>query len=185
MNERNDSLLEIAVNLMKRKKKPQTLKSMLNEIFERKGIEQTEQAVAQFEVDFMLSGLFIYCGEDKDKNQLWDLKERQPSSLLDKDGGVLDLYEDDEEATKNELRDDVDFADKNVDDYINDDEIDKKDDEDDIEEELGLVGEDEETSEIDSDDMNRSYGDDEDEYEDIDEEDEEDDIEEALRKQRK
>ena len=185
MNERNDSLLEIAVNLMKWKKKPQTLKSMLNEIFERKGIEQTEQAVAQFEVDFMLSGLFIYCSEDKDKNQLWDLKERQPSSLLDKDGGVLDLYEDDEEATKNELRDDVDFADKNVDDYINDDEIDKKDDEDDIEEELGLVGEDEETSEIDSDDMNRSYVDDEDEYEDIDEEDEEDDIEEALRKQRK
>ena len=185
MNERNDSLLEIAVKLMKKKKKPQTLKSMLNEIFERKGIEQTEQAVAQFEVDFMLSGLFIYCGEDKDKNQLWDLKERQPSSLLDKDGGVLDLYEDDEEATKNELRDDVDFADKNVDDYINDDEIDKKDDEDDIEEELGLVGEDEETSEIDSDDMNRSYVDDEDEYEDIDEEDEEDDIEEALRKQRK
>ena len=185
MNERNDSLLEIAVNLMKRKKKPQTLKSMLNEIFERKGIEQTEQAVAQFEVDFMLSGLFIYCGEDKDKNQVWDLKERQPSSLLDKDGGVLDLYEDDEEATKNELRDDVDFADKNVDAYITDDEIDKKDDEDDIEEELGLVGEDEETSEIDSDDMNRSYEDDEDEYEDIDEEDEEDDIEEALRKQRK
>ncbi len=184
MNEKNDSLLEIAVNLMKRKKKPQTLKSMLNEIFDRKGIEKTDQAVAQFEVDFMLSGLFIYCGEDKDKNQLWDLKERQPSSLLDKDGGVLDLYENDEEATKNELRDDVDFSDKNVDEYINDDELESKEEEDDIGEELGLVDEDEETSEIESDSLNRVYIEDDDEEE-FEEEDDEDDIEEALRKQKK
>ena len=128
---------------------------------------------------------FHFSGEDKDKNQLWDLKERQPSSLLDKDGGVLDLYENDEEATKNELRDDVDFVDKNVDDYINDDEIDKKEDEDDIEEELGLVVDDEETSEIDSDDLNRSYDDEDEEYDDFDDEEDEDDIEEALRKQKK
>lgn len=184
MNEKNDSLLEIAVALMKRKKKPQTLKSMLNEIFERKGMEQDEQAVAQFEVDFMLSGLFIYCGEDKDQNQLWDLKERQPSSLLDKDGGYLDLYEDDEEVTKNELRDDTDYAEKNVDEYISDDELEKKDEEDDIEEELGLVDDEVDTVEIDSSELNREEYDD-DELEEEDEEDEEDDIEEALRKQKK
>lgn len=184
MNEKNDSLLEIAVALMKRKKKPQTLKSMLNEIFERKGIEQDEQAVAQFEVDFMLSGLFIYCGEDKDQNQLWDLKERQPSSLLDKDGGYLDLYEDDEEVTKNELRDDTDYAEKNVDEYISDDELEKKDEEDDIEEELGLVDDEVDTVEIDSSELNREEYDD-DELEEEDEEDDEDDIEEALRKQKK
>lgn len=184
MNEKNDSLLEIAVALMKRKKKPQTLKSMLNEIFERKGIEQDEQTVAQFEVDFMLSGLFIYCGEDKDQNQLWDLKERQPSSLLDKDGGYLDLYEDDEEVTKNELRDDTDYAEKNVDEYISDDELEKKDEEDDIEEELGLVDDEVDTVEIDSSELNREEYD-EDELEEEDEEDDEDDIEEALRKQGK
>ena len=184
MNEKNDSLLEIAVALMKRKKKPQTLKSMLNEIFERKGIEQDEQAVTQFEVDFMLSGLFIYCGEDKDQNQLWDLKERQPSSLLDKDGGYLDLYEDDEEVTKNELRDDTDYAEKNVDEYISDDELEKKDEEDDIEEELGLVDDEVDTVEIDSSELNRDEYDD-DELEEEDEEDDEDDIEEALRKQKK
>ena len=183
MNEKNDSLLEIAVALMKRKKKPQTLKSMLNEIFERKGMEQDEQAVAQFEVDFMLSGLFIYCGEDKDQNQLWDLKERQPSSLLDKDGGFIDEYEKDEEVTKNELGNDTEYAEKSVDEYISDDELDKKEEEDDIEEELGLVEDDEETAEIDSSELNGSY--DEDEEEEIAEEDDEDDIEEALRKQKK
>lgn len=182
MNEINDSLLEIAVALMKRKKKPQTLESMLDEVFQKKGMAKDDQTVAQFEVDFMLSGLFIYCGEDKDKNQLWDLKERQPSSLLDKDGGYLDLYENDEEVIKNELKDDTLYTDKNVDEFINDDDIEDKEEEDDIEEEIrnGMVDDEGETQEIDSSEF-QEY----EEEEEVDEEEEEDDIEEAIRKQKK
>jgi DNA-directed RNA polymerase delta subunit len=49
MNDRNDSLLEIATSLMKRKKKPQTLDSILEEVFQKKGIaEADDNVVAQF-----------------------------------------------------------------------------------------------------------------------------------------
>lgn len=181
MNDRNDSLLEIATSLMKRKKKPQTLDSILAETFQKKGIaEADDNVIAQFEVDFMLSGTFIYCGEDKNGNQLWDLKERQPSSLLDKDGGYLeDLYADDEDVIKNELKDDfTSYNDKNLDDFINDDDVDShEDEEDDIQEELGLVADDAVSEDVAAD----SLRDEEDEeFEDFEEE-EEDDIEAALR----
>ena len=186
MNEKYDSLLEIAVAIMKRKKKPQTIESLIDEVFARKGIEKNEQDIAQFEVDFMLSGYFVYFGEDEDnKKQLWDLKERQKSSYLDKDAGVAELNEYDEEAESNALGNDNTYADTNVGDYLNDDDDVEKTDEEDIKEELGLVGVDTDTSEMDSEEMSSSdYFDDSDEEE-INEDEEEDDIEEALRKQRK
>lgn len=178
MNEKNDSLLEIASMLMRRKKKPQTLDSILDEVLEKKGIEDAdEHLVAQFEVDFMLSGIFIYCGEDKKGNQLWDLKERQPSSLLDKDGGYLeDMYKDDEDVIKNELKDDFSYSDKNIDELINDDDDISDEEDDDIKEGLGLVDDESESEEISS-DLLKSDDDEEDEEEEV----EEDDIEAALR----
>lgn len=180
MNDKNDSLLEIATSLMKKKRKPQTLDSILEEVFQKKGISLDDaNVVAQFEVDFMLSGVFIYCGEDKNGKQLWDLKERQPSSLLDKDGGYLeDIYADDEDVIKNELKDDFSYGDKNLDDFINDDGEVEETEEDDIQEELGLVAEDSEGEEVAAD----SLEDEEDmDFSLEDEEDEEDDIEAALK----
>lgn len=178
MNERNDSLLEIASILMRRKKKPQTLDSILEEVLQKKGINDADDLlVAQFEVDFMLSGIFIYCGEDKKGNQLWDLKERQPSSLLDKDGGYLeDMYKDDEDVIKNELKDDFSYNDKNIDELINDDEEVSEDEEDDIKEGLGLVDDESESEEVSS-DLLKSDDDEEEEDEEV----EEDDIEAALK----
>lgn len=179
MNDKNDSLIEIAASIMRRKKKPQSLDFLLDEVFEKKGItKDDEMVVAQFEVDFMLSGLFIYCGEDKHGNQLWDLKERQSSTLLDKDAGYLeDIYADDEDVIKNELKEDDIYSDKVVETIVNDDDIEEKDDEDDIEEELGLVHDDVESEEVD----NHHIDDDEDEEE---KEDDEDDIEEELNKRK-
>lgn len=107
------SLLEIALEEMKKKKKPRTMQKILEETFQLKGMNYKEEAdkVAQFEMDFMLSGHFICCGENKDGTKLWDLKNRQPTSLLDKDGSYLDdLYSDDEDVVKNELTDDMIFA---------------------------------------------------------------------------
>ena len=140
MNNNYDSFLEIAVALMKKKKKPQSLEAITKEVFSKKGAEGNELQIAQFQVDFMLSGFFVCCGEDKQGNQLWDLKTRQNSSLLDKDSGYMkDLSDEEEEALNNELKDDFEFSDaQNIDQYIDDDEeeINEKDD---IEEDLGLV----------------------------------------------
>ena len=141
------SLLEIAESLMKKKRKPQSLDSLTAEVFSKKGLSTKDYAqVAQFELDFMVSGIFIYCYEDG-KNQFWDLKSRQPSSYLDKDGGYVDPYEEDEDVINNELKDDIDYDDKSI---IIDDEDEPETEEDDIQEELGLVDDDGETEEIDS-----------------------------------
>ena len=144
MNNNYDSFLEIAVALMKKKKKPQSLEAITKEVFSKNGVDGNELQVAQFQVDFMLSGYFVCCGEDKAGNQLWDLKTRQLTSLLDKDSGYMkDLSDEEEEALNNELKDDFEFGDgQNIDQYIDDDdeEINEKDD---IEEDLGLVSLDE------------------------------------------
>ena len=107
-------------------------------------IEGNELEVAQFQVDFMISGYFVCCGEDKSGNQLWDLKTRQPSSLLDKDSGYMrDLSEEEEEALSNELKDDFQYGGENIDQYIEDDDDEETNEKDDIEEDLGLVSLDE------------------------------------------
>ncbi|MFA6627167.1 MAG: DNA-directed RNA polymerase subunit delta [Bacilli bacterium] len=140
----NESMIDVAVRVMKTKKKPKSLKELTNEILQAKGIKNNaEELKAQFQMDFMLSGYFVCCGEDKNGLKLWDLKSRQPSTLLDKDGNYLeDLYENDEDVVRNELKDDYDYdpsLHKNVDEIISDDEEEETEETDDIEEELGLV----------------------------------------------
>ena len=141
MNNNYDSFLEIAVALMKKKKKPQSLEALTKEVFSKKGIEGNELQVAQFQVDFMLSGFFVCTGEDKQGSQLWDLKTRQHSALLDKDSGYMrDLSEEEEEALSNELKDNDAFGTYgNLDQYIEDDDEEERNEQDDIEEDLGLV----------------------------------------------
>lgn len=143
MNEKNDSLIEIAFSEMKKKKKPKTLEKICKDVFEIKGIKYNEEEASQFQIDFMLSGKFICCGEDKNGEKLWDLKSRQSSSLLDKDGSYLeDPYDDDDEVANAELKDEMDsvYADEDKDGiYDDDDDDDDEDDDsepDDIEEEL-------------------------------------------------
>lgn len=166
MNNNYDSFLEIAVALMKKKKKPQSLELITKEVFSKKGAEGNELQVAQFQVDFMLSGYFVCCGEDKSGNQLWDLKTRQVSALLDKDSGYMrDLSEEEEEALSNELKDDYQYGSENIDQYIDDDDDEETNEKDDIEEDLGLVSLDDDS---DSEDEVLNF--------DLGDEDEEDDI---------
>ena len=139
MNEKNDSLLEIAFEEMKKKKKPKTLEKICKDVFEIKGIKYNEETASQFQIDFMLSGNFVCCGEDKDGEKLWDLKSRQASSLLDKDGSYLDdPYNDNDDVIKNELKDDMEYGDidEDQDENIDDDEDDEDEETDEIEEEL-------------------------------------------------
>ena len=159
MIENYDSLVEIAIKEMAKKRKPRTLNQIAKEAFEIKGVssEEAKKILPQFEIDFMLCGNFICCGEDRKGEKLWDLKTRQPSSLLDKEGIYLeDPYDDDEDVIKNELKDDS-FENENGDSYDdnedNEDE-DEDDEKDDIEEELLLYEDEDEELDEDSYDDN-------------------------------
>ena len=141
--ERQESLIETAFRLMRSKKKPKDLEYITKEVFQMKGIhydKSSERTKAQFQLDFMTSGHFVCCGENKKGLKLWDIKDRQPSSLLDKDGTYLeDLYVD-EDAIINELKDEDD-----IDEDEDDDELETKDD---IEEELDLEKDEDEDDDI-------------------------------------
>ncbi len=146
MNEKKDSFVEIALKEMLKKKKPQTIEKLCKKIFEEYGVEPTNEAISQFQIDFMLSGYFIYCGEDDNGHKLWNLKNREQSSLLDKEGGHLeDIFEDDEDAINAELKPEDLFDESELDkDTAHDDREDEEEEEteetDDIEEELNSAG---------------------------------------------
>lgn len=104
VKEKDKSLLEIAVELLGTKHKPQPIMQIAKETMEIKGLKtaQAKELLPQFLLDFQSSGYFVYCGEG-----CWDLKERQATSILDKDGTDYEIYADeDEDVKKNELKDD-------------------------------------------------------------------------------
>ncbi len=161
---KNDSFLEIAYRLMESKRRPRTLARITKDVFEEKGLNLKDESekVVQFQMDFMLSGNFICCGEDKSGTKIWDLKSRQSSSFLDKDGSYLDdLYDFDDDISKHELKDDIPYKiefnfDEDFEDDTDDDDTDTDAEEtDDIEEELRdqeSVDEDDEEDEDEEDD---------------------------------
>ncbi len=154
VKEKDKSLLEIAVELLQKKRKPQKILTIMTEVMEIKGYkpQQAKQHAAQFIADFMESGIFVYCGDD-----CWDLKERQSTAVLDKDGGDYEeIYYNDEDVKKNELKDDI-FDDS----YISDDD----EEDDDIARELENMDDDDfehEITEIESQEDDEIYDDDED-----------------------
>jgi DNA-directed RNA polymerase subunit delta len=177
-NVEEDSLIEVVVRLMQKRKKPQTLEEIASEVFKAKKNPASEQGKlkAQFFSDFMLSGYFVCCGDDKNEKKLWDLKEHLSSDWLDKDGGALDdLYEEDEDVKDNELMDDkIQGIDGALEEEDEDD--DEKEEKDDLADEFDDLeaANDREIQEIDS---SRLRDDDEDEEE----AEEEDDIEQELK----
>jgi DNA-directed RNA polymerase subunit delta len=132
---KDNSMLEIAIDLLEKKHKPQHIDVIIKEVLSLKGLKQAQakEVAPQFVMDFMLSGYFVYCGDDT-----WDLKDRQPTSVLDKDGSDFEEYlSDDEDVKKNELKDeefnvygddDESFEESNEDDEDEDEENDTEDD---------------------------------------------------------
>lgn len=130
-----DSLLEIAIKLLRTKKKPKKLKEIIKETMQRKGytMEEAKDLIPQFILDFQTSGYFVYLGDDE-----WDLKDRQSIEKLDKieKDNVIE-EEENEEVKENELKDEEDIEDSGLDDEDEDDEDDdddEKDEDDDLEE---------------------------------------------------
>ena len=141
MKEKDKSLLEIAIELLNGKQKPQKLNTIIKEVMELKGVKAAlaKELAPQFILDFMQSGYFIYCGDD-----CWDLKDRQPTSILDKDGHDYEsIFEEDEEVKKNELKDEDVYGPigKNDDDDYDDDDDDDEDDDDEENDEDDLSSE--------------------------------------------
>lgn len=142
VKDKDKSLLEIAIELLQKKRKPQKLLTIVAEVMEIKGYKTqlAKEHTAQFLLDFMQSGYFVYCGDD-----CWDLKERQSTSILDKDGGDYEeIFYDDEDVKNNELKDDMfdqafEKADSG-DDSDDDNDDDEDDDDDDIARELSNFG---------------------------------------------
>lgn len=102
MGKEDKSLLELAVEYIEKCDGPQPIHEIIDSVLEQKGVKKAdfEDAKAQLIVDFMLSGNFVCVKDDE-----WDLKYRQPMSILDKDGGDLQKdSEDAKEAEKNELK---------------------------------------------------------------------------------
>ena len=135
IKEKDKSLLEVAIELLEVKKKPQKMLTIVKEVMELKGIKSSavKEWAPQFILDFMQSGYFVYCGDDT-----WDLKDRQPTSVLDKEGGDYeDIYEDDEDVKNNELKDEIfdEESSKNIIRDNNDDTDDDEDEEDEDEDE--------------------------------------------------
>lgn len=149
-----DSLLEIAVKLLQSKKKPKKLKEIVKEVMTKKGYtaDQIKELTPQFMLDFMASGYFVYCGDDT-----WDLKDRQPVAMLDKDGGDFEYTSDDlDEVKANELKDD-DYE-NNLDDSSMDDDDDDDDNDDD------------------DDDISKEFNDEDDEFDRVFDSDDEDEL---------
>lgn len=105
---KESSLIEVALEIMLNEKEPQTLNYIAEEVFRRKKIkDRREDILVQFEMDFMLSGLFLPFDEGK-----WHIKQRLSAKYLDKDGSkiysTIDAFED--EIAEHELRDENSYV---------------------------------------------------------------------------
>lgn len=169
INYKEKSLLEIAIEVVKSHNKPQPIMQIAKETMELKGLKSTQgqQALPQFLADFMESGYFVFCGEG-----MWDLKERQPLSVLDKDGSDYEmLAEYAEEVAANELKSEEDYYDEKEEEINEEDDIDEDDEDDDISSALKETDSKSyaEETEVSTEEAVTGYVEDEDEEEDLEE----------------
>lgn len=164
------SLLEVAVMLMEQKKAPQSIRALIKEVLEMKGLEDEDSSLStQLYIDITTSSKFVYMG-----NEEWDLKSRQSLDEYDKDGSAFNSKEDLEEDLEEEieeLEEDVEELDDDDDDYLDDDDDDDDylDDDDDDDSDDDDLDDDDDESIIDDDFIERYDEDDfnEDKYNDL------------------
>ena len=120
------SLLEVAVMLMEQKKAPQSIRTLIKEVLEMKGLEDEDLSLStQLYIDITTSSKFVYMGDGE-----WDLKIRQSLDEYDKDGSAFnskDAIVEEEDLTDNEIEDEDDYIRDEDDDYDYDDEDDDYD----------------------------------------------------------
>ncbi|MDE6013867.1 MAG: DNA-directed RNA polymerase subunit delta [Anaeroplasmataceae bacterium] len=139
------SLLEVAIYLMEQKKTKQSIRALIKETLEMKGIDDVDGSLAtQLYIDITTSSKFVYMG-----NEEWDLKIRQSLDEYDKDGSAFNTKGD--EYEEDDLSDDIEDEDE-YDEDEDDDEYDEDSDEDEEDDEYDEDSdEDEEDDEYDED----------------------------------
>ena len=121
------SLLEVALYLMEQKKSKQSIKNLIKEVLEIKGLDDEDGELAtQLYIDITTSSKFVYMG-----NEEWDLKSRQSLDEYDKDGSAFNVKGEDLEEDFDEEHDD-EYEDEDEED-LEEEEYDE--DEEDLEEE--------------------------------------------------
>ena len=125
------SLLEIAIYLMEQKKAPQSIRDLIIEVLEIKGIDDADGSYAtQLYIDITTSSKFVYMG-----NEEWDLKCRQSLDEYDKDGSAFNVKgADAEEDSTEEDEDSDEILEDEDDEYDDEDEDQDEDDEDEYDE---------------------------------------------------
>ncbi len=112
----NMSMLQIAENLMQRKKTPQSFRKIAKEVSELMGLSEEElnKRVARFYADLTLSGKFVNVSGDK-----WDLKTRQKFEVFENQFNYDDSFKEEEveEADEEEDLDEEDVDDDYEEDY--------------------------------------------------------------------
>lgn len=172
------SLLEVAIYLMEQKKAPQSIRALIREVLEVKGLDDADGNLAtQLYIDITTSSKFVYMG-----NEEWDLKCRQSLDEYDKDGSAFnvkgaDLDEEPlegEEDIEEESLDDEDEEDEDdeedseYEDEYEEDEDDSEYDDDEYEEDDDAIIDGEITERYSEDDFNEDkYNDLMDDYEDM------------------
>ncbi len=112
------SMLEVAENLMIRKKTPQPFRKIAQEVSELMGLteEDLNSRLARFYADLTLSGKFVNVGGDK-----WDLKNRQKFEIADQQF----MFEEDDDIE--EEIDDIDLEEEDVEeDELDEDDVDEE-----------------------------------------------------------
>ena len=166
MNTEQMSMVEVAIELMKQKRSPQVIISLINEVLEMKGLDDLDGSLAtQLYVDITTSSDFVFCGEGK-----WDLKSRQSLVVYDRDGSYFNTGEEYEEEEETIELDDYNI-DEDDEESIEDDEDEDEDDEyyDDYDyslDDLDPTEDDDEVSFLDEQEYNDIMDDYEDMYED-------------------
>ena len=68
MNTEQMSMVEVAIELMKQKRSPQAIISLINEVLEMKGLDDLDGSLAtQLYLDITSSSVYVFCGDGK-----WD-----------------------------------------------------------------------------------------------------------------
>ena len=171
------SLLEVAILLMEQKKNKQSIKALIKEVLEMKGLDDLDNTLAtQLYIDITTSSKFVYMGDGE-----WDLKIRQSLDEYDKDGSAFnskDAFVEEDEDLKDieiddedEYEDDYDDEDEYEDEYDDEYEDDEEDDDDyEYDDEDDYIGDDilDEAEVYSEDDFNEDkYNDLMDDYEDM------------------
>lgn len=98
---KQSSMVDVAYDLMTKKKKPVDFYKLLQEVSEIKGFDQNDQEENEslFYTNITLDGRFITVGENR-----WDLRSRHKFDEVHID--MNDIYADDEEDTSDDDGDD-------------------------------------------------------------------------------